>query len=83
MKNPVFRKLVSHSFLHTNSNPLVKNSECPPIRDLVHDHIQVSRLIGYFVIIQRVVIFLVKRRGVLTLKKDKISNSSSIGVNDI
>ena len=31
----------------------VKNSESPPIRNLVYDHIQVSRLIGYFVIIQR------------------------------
>ena len=31
----------------------MKNFESPPIRYLVHDHIQVSRLMGYFVIIQR------------------------------
>ena len=46
----------------------MKNSESPPIRVLVHDHIQFSRLIGYFVITQRKVlykiIFLVLRRGV-------------------
>ena len=62
------RKLVLLSVLHTNSNALVKNSESPPIRVLVHDHIQVSRHIGYFVITQREVlykvIFLVLRRGV-------------------
>jgi len=46
----------------------MKNSESLPIRVLVHDHIQVSRLIGYFVITQREVlykvIFLVLRKGV-------------------
>ena len=46
----------------------MKNSESPPIRVLIHDHIQVSRLIGYFVITQREelykVIFLILRRGV-------------------
>ena len=46
----------------------MKNSESPPIRVLVHDHIQVSRLIGYFIITQREelykVVFLVLRRGV-------------------
>ena len=46
----------------------MKNSESPLIKVLVHDHIQVSRLIGYFVITQREVlckvIFLVLRRGV-------------------
>ena len=46
----------------------MKNSESPPIGVLVHAHIQVSRLIGYFVIIQREelykLIFLVLRRGV-------------------
>ena len=31
----------------------MKNSKSPPIRVLVHDHIQVSRLIGYFIITQR------------------------------
>ena len=45
----------------------MKNSESSPIRVLVHDHIQVLRLIGYFVITQREVlykvIFLVLRRG--------------------
>ena len=45
----------------------MKNSESLPIRVLVHDHIQVSRLIGFFVITQREVlykvIFLVLRRG--------------------
>jgi len=44
----------------------VKNSESPPIRVLVHDHIHVSRLIGYFEIIQREelykIVFLVLRR---------------------
>ena len=46
----------------------MKNSESLAIRVLVHDHIQVSKLIGYFVITQREVlykvIFLVLRRGV-------------------
>ena len=46
----------------------MKNSESPPIRVLIHNHLQVSRLIGYFVITQREVlykvIFLVLRRGV-------------------
>ena len=45
----------------------MKNSESPPIRVLIHDHIQVSRLIGYFVTQREVlykVIFLVLRRGV-------------------
>ena len=67
MKYSVSRKLVPLSVLYTNSNPIVKNSESPPIRVLVHDHIQVSRLIGHIVITQREelykLIFLVLRRG--------------------
>ena len=46
----------------------MKNSKSPLIRVLVHEHIQVSRLIGYFVIIQREElyksVFLVLRRAV-------------------
>jgi len=47
-----FRKLVSTFCSSHNSNSIVKNSESPPIRDLVHDHIQDSRLIGFTVVIQ-------------------------------
>ena len=43
-----FRKLVSLSILHTNFNPLVKNSESPPIRVLIHDHIQVLKAYRLF-----------------------------------
>ena len=63
------RKLIS-TFCSSqkNFNSLVKNSESPPLRVLIHDDIQVSRLIGYFVITQREalykVIFLVLRRGI-------------------
>ena len=56
------RKLVSTFCFSHNSNSFVKNSESSPIRYLVHNHVQISRLIGYIIINQRVVIFLVQRR---------------------
>ena len=66
LKYSIFRKLVLFSVLHTNFNPLVKNSESPPIRGLVQDHIQISRFIGLIVITQREVLyksaFLVQKR---------------------
>jgi len=62
------RKLVSTFISLYNSNSIVKNSESPPIRVLIHDHILVSRLIEFIVITQseelNKVIFLVLRRGV-------------------
>ena len=39
----------------------MKNSESPPIRYLVHNHIQISRLIGYIVIHQRKCLLGVKK----------------------
>ena len=51
-KNLFFRKLFPLSILHTNSNPLVKNSESPPIRVLVHDHIKIQDLQDLFVFIK-------------------------------
>ena len=41
-QNSVFRKLVPLSVLSTNFNPLVKNSDSPPIRVLVHNHIHLK-----------------------------------------
>ena len=62
MKILFSRKLVSTFISSDNSNSLVKNFESPPIRYLAHDHIQVSRLIGYFVINQREYLLGVKKR---------------------
>ena len=56
-----FRKLFSTFCSLHNSKSLVKNSENPPIRFLVHNHIQILRLIGYIVINQRKYLLDVKK----------------------
>ena len=65
-KNLFFRKLFSLSILHTNSNPLVKNCESPPIKSPCSRSHTDSRLIGLIIITQREVlyksVFLVQKR---------------------
>ena len=78
VKNLVFKKLVFNFCSSHNSNSFVKNSESPPIRYLVHNHIQVSRLIGYIVFHQRKCLLGVKKsctvltKGVLSSDVQKL-----------
>jgi len=44
VQNSVFLKTCSTFYFFTNSYSIVKISESPPIRDLVHEHIQIQDL---------------------------------------
>jgi len=56
-----FRKLVSTFCSSHNFNSFMKNSENSPIRYLIYNHVQVSKLIGYIVINQRECLLGVKK----------------------
>ena len=71
MKIIFFRKLVSTFCSSYNSNSFVKNSESFSIRYLVHNHVHVSRLIGYYIVSIKELKYLlgVKKRYLLGVRR--------------